>query len=404
MLPPLIALRNDLAQHAAEKDSPSDDLYQHGVETLNHVLSLAEVDAGYRTQMREMLDELDEFDRAERRVDMARKRVIQAYPAGRLPLRRLDRALEMARKSLGLTPAAILVDGLDWSSEDGATREELVDLRRRAEAVGASLWLTAQTHRHLTGHHPEALPASCKAFAELIDIGLFLEPVDDGIAVRVLHDRRTDGSGGAVLLLDSSKLRPLREGAPEEATAGSREFTLLSGGAAGAEAEVGACAERGGLAEITYSFPGREVARRRGLVELSDAQLAKGDVSQAYLTAQMNRTYSDDAGFRKVLQTLWHQVSTAGSVFVIGSIQEDDTVRGGTGWAAQLARRWKKPLYVFDQGRELWLTWSGTEWREDETPLINSPRFTGTGTMQLTDGGRRAIRDLFRDSFGAPRS
>ncbi len=380
------------------------DLLRRGQDVLHVALgqSLAEVDAGYRTQMREMLGELDEFDRAERRVDMARKRLIQAYPAGRMPIRRLERALDMARQSLGLNPAAILVDGLDWSSETGATREELVDLRRRAEAAGASVWLTVQTHRHLTGHHPESLPEACEPVAELIDIGLFLEPVDDGIAVRVLHDRREGGGDSGTLLLDSSKLRPLQAGAREGSSGAARSFTLLSGGAAGAEAEFGACAERWGLAEITFSFPGREVSRRRGLVELSDAQLAKGDVSRAYLTAQMNRTYSDDASFRKILQSLWHQVSTAGAVFVIGSIQEDDTVRGGTGWAAQLARRWKKPLFVFDQEREQWLTWSGTEWREDDAPLIDTPRFAGTGTMHLTDSGRRAIQDLFRDSFGSP--
>ena len=69
MLPPLIALRNDLVQHAAEKNSPSDDLYQHGVETLNHVLSLAEVEA-YEVSVGEPYDPLihlavDETHRAD---------------------------------------------------------------------------------------------------------------------------------------------------------------------------------------------------------------------------------------------------------------------------------------------------------------------------------------------------
>ena len=53
--------------------------------------------------------------------------------------------------------------------------------------------------------------------------------------------------------------------------------------------------------------------------------------------------------FQKILQTIWHQVATAGEVFVVGRLQEDDTVKGGTGWAVELARHFKKPLFVFDQ-------------------------------------------------------
>ena len=60
MLPPLIALRHELAQHAAEGGSPNDDLCKHGVETLNHVLSLAKVDA-YEVRVGEPYDPLIHF-------------------------------------------------------------------------------------------------------------------------------------------------------------------------------------------------------------------------------------------------------------------------------------------------------------------------------------------------------
>jgi hypothetical protein len=90
-------------------------------------------------------------------------------------------------------------------------------------------------------------------------------------------------------------------------------------------------------------------------------------------------------------------------VFVIGTIQEDGTVRGGTGWGAELARLWKKPLYVYDQQRRGWFRWSGSAWEIANLPTIMSESFAGIGTQHLTDDGRKAIHDLFSRSFGEPK-
>jgi hypothetical protein len=70
------------------------------------------------------------------------------------------------------------------------------------------------------------------------------------------------------------------------------------------------------------------------MVMLSEEDLAQGAVSEVYLEAHMHRSYPKTELFRKTLQTIWHQVKTASEVFVIGVIQDDKTVKGGTGWAA----------------------------------------------------------------------
>ena len=113
----------------------------------------------------------------------------------------------------------------------------------------------------------------------------------------------------------------------------------------------------------------------------------------------MNRTYPDTPTFRKVLQLIWHEVSTAGEVFVVGLLQGDKTVRGGTGWAAELAKHWSKPVFVYDQERKGWFTWNGDDWTAVASPIISRPRFCGTGTRFLSDDGRAAIRSLFERSF-----
>jgi hypothetical protein len=90
-------------------------------------------------------------------------------------------------------------------------------------------------------------------------------------------------------------------------------------------------------------------------------------------------------------------------VFVVGVIQPDGTVQGGTGWGAELARFFNRPVSVYDQDKKQWFTWKGTEWGPDQPKLPERP-FTGTGTRNLTDDGRRAIRELFERSFGPPPS
>lgn len=43
------------------------------------------------------------------------------------------------------------------------------------------------------------------------------------------------------------------------------ECILFSGGASGAEAEFGACAERHGIEEVNFTFEGHPIVRRRGV-------------------------------------------------------------------------------------------------------------------------------------------
>jgi hypothetical protein len=181
---------------------------------------------------------------------------------------------------------------------------------------------------------------------------------------------------------------------------------LFSGGAAGAEAEFGSRAERHGVEEVNFTFAGHQIARDRGIRMLNHEELLTGDVSLEYVSRLMRRRYAEGPTLRKVLQTLWYQVNSGQEVYVIGTIQHDDTVRGGTGWGAEFAKLCNKPLYVFDQTRDDWFRWSGSAWQSagDAPPVITHMHFTGTGTRTLEENGRRAIATLFERSFGPPPS
>jgi hypothetical protein len=180
------------------------------------------------------------------------------------------------------------------------------------------------------------------------------------------------------------------------------ESILFSGGAPGAEEAFGACAEHYGIEEVNFTFEGHKIVRHRGVRVLNHEELQNGDISLAYLGRLMHRRYTDSPTLRKVLQTLWYQVNNGQEIWVVGTILEDKTVRGGTGWGAEFAKLCNKPLHVFDQERQAWFWWNGEDWQTPDRkdgPVIMHHHFTGTGTRTLLDTSKKAIEDLFHRSF-----
>ncbi len=381
------------------------DHLDRGLQVLHLALgtSLSELDSSYSLQLERRLGSRDPMSRALRHAEIGRSRLIVVHPDRDDAPTRLRQALRTAREGMGWRPGVILLDGFDWERGRRLTRADVEDLRAAAREARAALWMTVRTHREQTGVHPTTMPAAVAPCADLIDRALFLEPLGETVTVRVLQERSAGDPADEGLVLDSGGLRPAADGRRAGGGLSPERVTLVSGGAQGAEAEFGRCAERWGLAERTFSFAGREPARRRGLVELDEVRLRRGAVSRAWLQARMGRTYSTDPAFQRILQTIWHQVADADEVHAVGAIQLDGTVRGGTGWAVELARLWGKPAFVFDQPAAAWFRWDGERWEQlDATPVIAAARFCGTGTQHLDDRGRRAIDALFRATFGDP--
>src|SRR4030095_8718339 len=113
---------------------------------------------------------------------------------------------------------------------------------------------------------------------------------------------------------------------------------LFSGGAPGAEGAFGIQAERYGIDEVNFTFEGHTLVRHRGLRVLNHEELLAGDVSLEYVSRLMNRRYTEGPTLRKILQTIWYQVNNGQEIYVVGHIEEDNTVRGGTGWGDEFGR------------------------------------------------------------------
>jgi len=174
---------------------------------------------------------------------------------------------------------------------------------------------------------------------------------------------------------------------------------LYSGAARGAESAFGAAAERWGVEEVNFTFDGHSDARCRGIRVLTREELLHGDVSLSYLGRLMGRNYPNTPLFKKVLQTIWHQVNQGQEIYVVGSILEDQTVKGGTGWGAEFAKLCNKPLFVFDQEREGWFRWLGERFESVALPVIEHAHFCGTGTRFPTEAAIAAIDGLFERTF-----
>lgn len=176
------------------------------------------------------------------------------------------------------------------------------------------------------------------------------------------------------------------------------DVIMYSGGHKGAEAEFGRQAERHGIEAVNFSFEGHRMEHTRGTRMLSADELAEGNVSMEIVSQRLGRKFHEADLIRRVVQSIYHMVNKGYQVFTIGLIQEDNTVKGGTGWGVELAKLFNRPVSVYDQERKAWFSWTNNAWVKD-TPFITNRTFCGTGTRNLSDDARHAIADLFDRSF-----
>ena len=235
--------------------------------------------------------------------------------------------------------------------------------------------------------------------ADHVDVLLEVQP--ERAAAQLYPRKIRSATDLAPIRLDTRIHAGASLGSPAPALPTPQTSTLFSGGAVGAEATFGQLAEKWGIRETNFTFDGHVQAHTRGAQPLTEAELAQGDVSLAYVARRLRRPLSDKPVLRRVLQSLWHQVSRSEQIFVIGTIQEDGTVTGGTGWSVELARMWGKRLWVYDQEKESWFRWNGDDWVAG-LPTIDAITFCGTGTRQITENAVREVEALFARSFTEP--
>jgi hypothetical protein len=356
-------------------------------DTIDH--TRAHYDEVFRALASQRRQLLDGRETAEAQVGAERHRMIHGFAGREFDPDQVRRHLDLLAEAAQFRPTRLVFDGFRDGDDDGGPElsRHLTAIAELARSVGAVAWVAVRADRPLA---PE-LTQRCAAVVRL-------RP--DASTVRVSLDGE-----GLEFHADPSSMLVVGERAAATPAAALRpeSCTLYTGGAKGAEAAFGEAAARYGLTEVAFTFDGHLQDREVGRYLLSPAELAAGDVSLQYVSKRLNRTYNDQGGLiRGVLQTLWHMVSRSQQVFVIGAIQADGTVKGGTGWSVELARTWSRDLWVYDQDRVGWYHWDGHQWQA-ETPVIRAVHVTGTGTRYMNADAQAAIDDLFARSFSGAR-
>ena len=364
-----------------------------GVEVLH--VSLTDTKSHVRSYYDEIFNEIARHtslpDPTSARLAIERHRVVHTCLGRQFGPMDLSRLLDVLKEMMDFSPEVVVLDGLKT--------EDLNETgwKRVAEQRSLRLWMSILIHRD-GGPTPDAL-------SEGLSTAIHLKPEGRDVALQVIRVADAPGPSQQSLHLDPATMMVRPEEVTDPSTTApspsARHCTLYSGGAQGSESYFGQVANSWGLKEVNFTFEGHTQARSDHKRVLSEQELAAGAVSLVYVSHRLHRHWDQTPTLRKVLQVLWHIVSHADQVFVVGVIQSDQTVHGGTGWSVELARRWHKPIWVFDQEKDSWFIWDGSAWRPG-MPVIESTKIAGSGTRFLSENGKKAIEDLFARSFTSP--
>ncbi|MCF8128804.1 MAG: hypothetical protein K9N10_09830 [Deltaproteobacteria bacterium] len=171
-------------------------------EKLIHV-SLEEgpekVTAYYNVIYFDLLKALNLNDDDEYRMRIDRNRMILAYLNQSFDLERLDANLKNLAERLDFRPNTLIIDGLDFEK---AGRDMLEGLRKTGRAIGAEIWLSALSHRHITETNERGVPQPCAAVDDLLSIIIQLVPEPSGVFLKLLKDHDQSGDPDASVKLD----------------------------------------------------------------------------------------------------------------------------------------------------------------------------------------------------------
>ena len=173
-----------------------------------------------------------------------------------------------------------------------------------------------------------------------------------------------------------------------------QQYINHSGGAEGADFYWGNIGEKYGVITNHY-WHGKKTPY--GNFEISDEEFEEG--KQAVYEA--NKTlHRKPERYMNLLARDYSQVKHSEEVFAVSQLDPNGrTVKGGTGWAVQMAIDNDKIVHLFEQTIGRWFVWLHGNWILTDTPKL-TPNFAGIGTRELQANGIKAIEEVYKETFG----
>ena len=158
-----------------------------------------------------------------------------------------------------------------------------------------------------------------------------------------------------------------------------------------------------GVITIAYSFY-NHVQHSSNQHILTLAELAEGwqhvIIAEKTLNRHLERIIYPYV--RNLLSRNWYQVKNADAIFAISSFQKkNETVKGGTGWAVQMAIDNNKPVFLFEQNDECWYQYdyNDKQFHVVTHTLVLTENFAGIGSRNLMLSGKIAITEIYKAHF-----
>jgi hypothetical protein len=178
-------------------------------------------------------------------------------------------------------------------------------------------------------------------------------------------------------------------------------YTCHSGGCPGSDMEWENEGNKYGVKTIAYSFY-NHVQEGKNRKILTVEELNEGFEHVKIASKGIKRNPNCRYPYvRNLLCRNWFQVKNSEAIFAVGMFIDCKTVKGGTGWAVQMAIDNKKPVFVFDQINNEWneFNYQSNQFeRLDSIPKLTE-NFAGIGTREINENGKIAIRMIYKVNF-----
>lgn len=175
-----------------------------------------------------------------------------------------------------------------------------------------------------------------------------------------------------------------------------------SGGAEGADTYFEEIGQKYSVQTLAYSYKTAH-HKSKNKVELSESEFQEGILHVNIANETLNKFKIKR--YMKLYSRNWFQIKNSEQIFAISTIitkNNHEFVKGGTGWAVQMAIDNHKEVFVFDQKKNNWFCWDYQENKfkvSNEIPTITATNFAGIGARIINEKGINAIENLFQKSF-----
>lgn len=179
---------------------------------------------------------------------------------------------------------------------------------------------------------------------------------------------------------------------------------IISGGAVGADTVFATQALKRDIDVDIHSFLGHKTNSSSIRVLSNIIIHSKEDLDNAlpYIKQAnkvLKRKIPSPGYVRNLLCRNYYQINKTDCVIAVGRLDmPNNTVKGGTGWAVQMALDKYIPVFLFDMNANVWLSSFGLNkimgvWHSPFLKEYNN--ITGIGSRELTPKGAQEIKKLF---------